>query len=111
MMTSSIYGLATTPATLADERGNSVIVSNTSSPQWLETLLRPVCTAMGCSAGFSSRPLTGRQVKEVGVGGSLSLAWRIGRAVMQVRGLSANNTAWCTFKANYSESASRVYDL
>ncbi len=30
-----------------------------ASPAWLERLLRPVCTEMGCSAGCSDRPLTG----------------------------------------------------
>jgi len=85
MMTTSIYGLTTTPATVADERGNTVTVSKIApGADWLERLLRPVSTVMGCSAGFCSRPLTGRQVKDYAVVGSLSLAWRIGKEVIQV---------------------------
>jgi hypothetical protein len=60
MMTSAIYGLAVLPAAVADERGSTVVVQRAASAAWLERLLRPVCTEMGCSAGFSSCPLTGQ---------------------------------------------------
>ena len=60
MMTSAIYGLPVLPAAVADERGNTVVVQRAASAAWLERLLRPVCTEMGCSAGFSSCPLTGQ---------------------------------------------------
>lgn len=66
MMTSAIYGLPITPAALADEKGNSVVVQSVHSAEWLERLLRPLCTEMGCSAGFASRPLTGEQLRQVG---------------------------------------------
>lgn len=59
MMSSAIYGLPITPAAVADEKGNRVVVQRCADAAWLERLLRPVCTEMGCSAGFSSRPLTG----------------------------------------------------
>ena len=64
MMTSAIFGLPITPAALADE-GNAVVVQSVPSAAWLERLLRPLCTEMGCSAGFASRPLTGRQLRQV----------------------------------------------
>lgn len=56
-------------ATLADEKGNALVVRQVVDGQWLERLLRPVCTAMGCSAGFCSRPLTGAQVRPTERGG------------------------------------------
>lgn len=59
MMTPAMYGYPVTPAALADAQGNAVVVSTAASPAWLEALLRPCCTAMGCSAGFASPPLTG----------------------------------------------------
>jgi hypothetical protein len=81
MMTPVIYGLPSTPATLADEKGNAITVSHARDGPWLERLLRPVCEAMGCSAGFSSRPLTGRQVRTVDVDGERVQAcitgWRV----------------------------------
>lgn len=42
MMTSAIYGHSLTPAALADEKGNVVMVQHCASPHWLERLLRPV---------------------------------------------------------------------
>jgi uncharacterized protein len=59
MMTSAIYGMPLAPAALADEKGNVVAVRRCASSAWLEALLRPVCTAMGCSAGLATCPLTG----------------------------------------------------
>jgi DUF917 family protein len=64
MTTPAIYGLDITPAALVDEKGNAVVVSTVQSPTWLERLLRPVCTEMGCSAGFAPAPLTGQQLRK-----------------------------------------------
>ena len=44
MMTSAIYGNDLAPAVLADEKGNVVRVEQAASPQWLESLFRPVST-------------------------------------------------------------------
>ena len=40
---------------------------------------------MGCSAGFTSAPITGRQLQEVAIQGSLSLALGLGQAVLGAR--------------------------
>lgn len=40
---------------------------------------------MGCAAGLSTAPLTGRELRRVAVPGTLSLAWRLGRAVISAR--------------------------
>ncbi|BDA41353.1 probable D-/L-hydantoinase subunit A at N-terminal half [Coccomyxa sp. Obi] len=82
MMTSAIYGHSLTPAALADEKGNVVMVQQCASPHWLEWLLRPVCTAMGCAAGLSTNPLTGRDLRRMAVPHTVTLAWRLGRAVL-----------------------------
>ncbi|CAK0783618.1 hypothetical protein CVIRNUC_006817 [Coccomyxa viridis] len=81
MMTSAIYGHDLAPAVLADEKGNVVRVESAASPEWLERLLRPVCTAMGCAAGLSTKPMTGAELRRVAIPGTLTLAWRLGRAV------------------------------
>ncbi len=65
MTTTAIYGLPLTPAALADEKGNEVTVQSVHSAPWLERMLRLLCTEMGCSAGFASRPLTGGQLRQV----------------------------------------------
>jgi DUF917 family protein len=85
MMTPAIYEMPLTPAVLADEKGNALVCTSVHSPDWLERLLRPACTAMGCSAGFAARPLTGRQMRAVVIPHSLSHAWRLGKAVVQAQ--------------------------
>ncbi|PRW56447.1 hydantoinase subunit beta [Chlorella sorokiniana] len=85
MTTAAIYGAPILPTALADEKGNAVVVHRAASPAWLERLLRPVCTEMGCSAGCSDCPLTGQQLKRVAVPRSLSLAWHLGSAVAQAQ--------------------------
>lgn len=77
MMTTAIYGLPITPAALADVKGNTVVVQSVRDALWLERLLRPVCTQMGCSAGFASRPLTAQQLRQVGSKGGPR--WLVGR--------------------------------
>lgn len=37
---------------------------------------------MGCSAGFASAPVTGKQLREVAIQGSLTLALKLGQAVL-----------------------------
>lgn len=81
----AIYKLPVTPAAVADEKGNAVTVTRVASPAWLERLLRPISTAMGCSAGFSSTPLTVEFLSSVVIRRSLSLAWALGQAVVQAR--------------------------
>ena len=40
---------------------------------------------MGCSAGFASAPITGTQLREVAIQGSLSLALNLGQAVLKAQ--------------------------
>ena len=47
---------------------------------WLQ-----VCTAMGCSAGLSTHPLTGGELRRFAIPGTLSLSWRLGRAVLHAQ--------------------------
>ena len=44
-----------------------------------------VCTAMGCSAGFATAPLSGKAMRACAVQHSVSLAWRLGRAILAAR--------------------------
>ena len=44
-----------------------------------------MCEAMGCSAGFASAPVTGKQLREVAIQSSVTLALKIGQAVELAR--------------------------
>lgn len=52
-----------------------------------------VCTAMGCSAGFATAPLSGRVMRKCAIPHSLSLAWHLGRAVLAARHAKADPVA------------------
>lgn len=48
---------------------------------------------MGCAAGLSTAPLEGRQLRWLAVPNTLSLAWRLGRAVLAARAAKADAVA------------------
>jgi DUF917 family protein len=80
MVIPTIFGVRATPMAIADEKGNSAIL-DTVDNKWTETLARTVCIDMGCTAMIALYPLTGAQVKEAMVPGTLSRAERIGRSI------------------------------
>ena len=85
MTTFSIYGVEGFPAVLCDDKGNTVVIQEAISPLWLERLARTATIAMGCTAVLALPPMSGKQVKAVGVKRTLSKAWRLGHAVLEAR--------------------------
>ena len=55
---------------------------------------------MGCSAGFASAPVTGKQLQKLAIRGSLSLALRLGQAVQQAQRDKADLIAAAAAAAN-----------
>ena len=45
---------------------------------------------MGCAAGLSTKPLTGAELRSVAIPGTLTLAWRLGRAVARAHQAKSN---------------------
>ena len=84
MVTCTIHGVVATPMSLADEKGNSAIIS-TINNRWTERLARSITVDMGASAMIALYAMTGQQVKEAMVPGTLSLAEEIGRAIREAR--------------------------
>ncbi|AFK20747.1 DUF917 domain-containing protein (plasmid) [Haloferax mediterranei ATCC 33500] len=78
--TFNIYGVSGTPAAVSDERGNTCIIETDDNDQ-LEWLARGVTVRMGGVAYVSDYPMTGRQVKETAIPGTMSLARDLGRAL------------------------------
>lgn len=77
MSTFFIYGLAPAPGALCDEKGNTVVFTEATSPLQLEKLARAATIVMGCTAGFAIPPLTGKQIKAWGVKHTVSQIWRL----------------------------------
>ncbi|KAH6889852.1 hypothetical protein B0T10DRAFT_572002 [Thelonectria olida] len=78
-------GISLAPAAASDGKGNTIVQTQANSNRDVEDMLRAVCVQMGQAAGISLGALTGYQVKNYAAQRSISLAWRIGRAVHQAR--------------------------
>lgn len=88
METFHLHGLSGTPACLADETGDVVLLAKTRDNRTYERLARAVSSRFGGYAMVADYPMTGRDFKESALRGTLSLALGMGRAVLdaQVRG-------------------------
>lgn len=84
MVTYNVYGVSATPAVIVDEHLESVAVT-THDAKRAEDLVRASAIVMGLSVMISCYPLTGRQVKDYGVSGTLRIALGIGRALAEGR--------------------------
>ena len=82
MCTPTLYGISATPMAIADEKGNHAII-NTVDNRWTETFARTLTIDMGCSAMVANFAMTGRQVKDACVGGTISFIERIGRTIRE----------------------------
>ncbi|WGW14140.1 DUF917 domain-containing protein [Saxibacter everestensis] len=84
MVLPSIYGVRATPMSICDEKGNSGIF-DTVDNAWAERLARPATVEMGCSTIISTYAMSGAQVRESYVPGTLSLCDQLGAEVMSAR--------------------------
>jgi DUF917 family protein len=84
MDTPTLYGISATPMALADEKGNTAVIE-TIDNRWTERLARSITIDMGATAMIALYSMTGRQVKEAMVSGTLSLAQELGRLIREAR--------------------------
>jgi len=84
MVTQSLFGITATPFTIADEKGNSAVLS-TIDNRWMETFARNIAVNMGATAHIAAYAASGKQQREAAVYGTLSLAEKIGRTIRESR--------------------------
>jgi DUF917 family protein len=82
MVTPTLWGIQATPMALADEKGNRAILSTTDN-LWAERLARAVTIEMGSTALLAAYAMTGRQVKDSMVPGTLTRVEHIGRTLRE----------------------------
>jgi len=85
MVTPTLAGIAATPMAIADEKGNSAIL-NTIDNRWTETFARTVTIDMGCSAMIALFAMSGKQVKQATVHGTITKIELIGRTIREAQG-------------------------
>ena len=84
MVTQNLFGITATPFTIADEKGNSAVLS-TIDNRWMETFARGITVNMGATAHIACYAATGKQQKEAAVHGTISLAEKLGRTIREAR--------------------------
>jgi uncharacterized protein len=85
-----IMGISNSPFGLGDSHGNTVIFHHVDSPYRAEQYGRALTIQMGGSAALAMPTLTGRQVKASLIRDTLSLAKRLGHALLDARRRNAD---------------------
>jgi uncharacterized protein len=83
-VTMHLAGISPSPAVMTDERGN-LAVFETVSGQWMERLERAAAVEFGGAASSTEYTLSAAQARKATVRNTVSLAIRIGEAVLAAR--------------------------
>jgi len=89
MVTFYLDGIDCSPITMADERGNGVLM-HAIDGVWEERMARAVTIQMGGSASICDYPVTGAQVKQSAIPHTLTLAYEIGKTLFESKELKQN---------------------
>ena len=84
MCTPSLFGKRATPMVLADESGNTVVIDSTSNLK-TERMARQITIEMGAVSYIALYPLSGKELKETMIPGTISLAANIGCEITKAR--------------------------
>jgi DUF917 family protein len=85
MVTFCIGGVSPTPAALANYHGQAIVFDHIDDAVALERYARAVAIQMGGRAGYAFPAMSGRELKATAIPGTLSLAIRVGAAVLDAR--------------------------
>ena len=80
----SLMGVSSTPSAICDEKGNTVFVE-TINDYWTEQFDRATAVVMGSVCAASLYAMSGAEVKRTMVHGTLTLAWKVGHAVLETK--------------------------
>lgn len=95
MVIPTMYGVSATPMAMADEKGNAIVLS-TIDNHWTERFARSVVIDMGAASMITLYAMSGRQVREAAVHGSLGICEELGRIVRAARAAHADPVAAVT---------------
>lgn len=82
--TYNLGGVPVYPICLADSKRNSAIL-NPTDPKMGEDMARAITTVFGMTAGITCYPMSGKQLKQTIVRGTLSLNERVGKALRDAK--------------------------
>ena len=81
MVSFGVGGVASTPMLLCDEKGNKVVIEAADNT-WSELIARNITVVMGLSSMLAIYPMNGKQVKELAIRGTTTLAHEIGTKIL-----------------------------
>ncbi|WAM19957.1 DUF917 domain-containing protein [Rhodococcus sp. JS3073] len=84
LVTPTLHGGRISPMSIVDEHGNRIVLTSETNA-WAEAIGRAAMVASGCMTMTALYPMTGAQAKQWLVGGTVSLAARLGRTVRTAR--------------------------
>lgn len=93
MVTYSVYGSPACPMVLANELGDCVIIDEATSDRKVEDIARVVTGALGAMAYGCLYPMSGREVKERAIPGSISYSLEVGQTLSRARASSEDPIA------------------
>ncbi|CZT11410.1 hypothetical protein WAI453_004522 [Rhynchosporium graminicola] len=73
------------PCAIASGDGKTIFMTKSPNDEIVDRALRASCSEMGSRVGMAVKPTTKQRIVDYGVTNTLSLAWRIGRAVARSR--------------------------
>ena len=85
MVTFSVYGSTACPMIIENELGDSVIIEKASSDRKAEDIARAVTGALGAMVYSALYPMSGKDVKDKAILGSMSYCLEIGRGIREAR--------------------------
>ena len=90
--TANVYGSSKgenlVPAAIASGDGSFMIMSASKTDKLCDRALRAACVEMGSRAGKAAKPQSGYAVRTQSILNTISLAWRIGRAVRMEKNIA-----------------------
>ncbi|GAB1511262.1 DUF917 domain-containing protein [Actinophytocola sp. KF-1] len=84
MVLPTLAGIPASPMAVADDKGNTLLVDAVSNV-WAERIARAACVATGCSVFTADTVMTGAQLSDGLVAGTVTLAERLGAAARTAR--------------------------
>src|SRR5438445_3148435 len=84
MVTPTMFGITATPMAIADEKGNTALITTVDN-RWTERLARSITVDMGATAMIALFVLSGQQLQQSMVPGTIGLAQELGRLIRETR--------------------------
>lgn len=111
MVSFSIGGVSATPMVVCDEKGNKAVIETIDNP-WSENIARNLTVLMGLASMLAIYPMNGKQVKELAIKGTVSLAYRIGQMITRANQTMENPVdALCNVTNGYRLFTGKITDV